>query len=68
MYTLIGLSVLLLVFVLVNRLTWLQDFFKELHYLESEIDRTSGSEREQWKHRKKRHMKSLIPFYRYFKR
>lgn len=68
LYALICIGALLFIIVLINAMIGLQEFCKELRYLNAEINRTTGSEREQWKCRKKRHMMSLIPFYRYFKR
>lgn len=39
-------------------------FKKELDYLNVEIHRTVGTEREAWKERKRSLLLSLIPFYR----
>ena len=44
---------------------WLQDFRRELRYLNSEINRTEGREQLHWIKRKKRLIRSILPFYRY---
>lgn len=39
-------------------------FRRDLNYMNTEIRRTTGSEREYWKHEKKRLWRSLLPFCR----
>ena len=64
LYVIIGLGIVLAIFATINLAAWIQDFRKELRYLNAEIARTTGEEREQWKRRKKRLWLSLIPFVR----
>lgn len=42
----------------------LKRFYRDLNYMNMEISRTTGSEREYWKHEKKRLWRSLLPFSR----
>jgi len=58
-------AVLILVFILAVFIPWLQDFRRELRYLNSEINRTEGREQLHWIKRKKRLIRSILPFYRY---
>ena len=44
---------------------WLNDFQGELRYLNNEIKRTDGEEREYWLEKKRRLLLSIIPFIRY---
>ena len=44
---------------------WLNDFSKELKYLNSEISRTDGREQRYWKRQRRRLWISIIPFVRY---
>ena len=53
------------VVVLALFLPWLRDFRRELRYINKEIGRTDGREREHWKKKKKRLWLSLLPFYHY---
>ena len=62
LYLLIVIGALMLIFLVVNVAMWLQGFCKELDYLNREIARTSGEEREHWKRRKRRLLLSLISF------
>lgn len=52
------------VLLLVGLTTKINEFSRELNYLNREIARTEGSEREYWKHEKRRLWLSLLPFYR----
>ncbi len=61
----IAVATILLVLVVVRVAMWFQWFQKELRYLNKEIDRTTGKEQEHWIRRKKRLLRSLIPFVRY---
>ena len=54
-----------LVLLIVRFAMWLQSFLMELCYLNKEIERTSGEEKEHWIRRKKRLLLSWIPFVRY---
>ena len=58
-------AVLILVFILAVFIPWLQDFRRELRYLNSEIGRTEGREQQHWIKRKKRLIRSILPFCRY---
>ena len=44
---------------------FLNDFSRELRYLNNEIKRTSGKEREHWLRRRRRLWLSLLPFVKY---
>lgn len=44
--------------------TKINEFSHELKYLNIEIGRNEGAEREHWKHEKRRLWLSLLPFYR----
>ena len=57
-----ALFALLLLIILVMHF---KDFFKELNYLNCEIERTEGSERRYWKRQKRKLWLSLIPFVKY---
>lgn len=58
-------AVLILVFILAVFIPWLQDFRRELRYLNSEINRTEGREQLHWIKRKKKLIRSILPFCRY---
>ena len=51
--------------VLVGLVCFFNDFLQELKYLNSEIGRTSGSERRYWIRKRTKLWLSLIPFVRY---
>ncbi len=51
--------------LLVKIAMWLNDFQKEMKYLNNEIRRTDGEERRYWISRKHRLWLSVIPFVRY---
>lgn len=57
---LIVVALLLLIFS--RRIMW---FFQELKYLNDEIRRNDGREKERWKRRKRRLFLSIIPFVPY---
>ena len=59
------LGVLALIFVVAVFIPWLQDFRHELKYLNSEIQRTEGREQRHWIKKKKRLMRSILPFFHY---
>ena len=61
----IGAALLLLIFVVAVLIPWLQDFRRELRYLNSEIGRTEGREQLHWIKRKKKLLRSILPFCRY---
>ena len=44
---------------------WVQWFRKELRYINKEIARTAGEEQQHWRKRKKRLIRSIIPFLGY---
>ncbi len=56
--------VFLAVLVLVGLTMKINDFSHKLKYLNCEIGRTEGAEREHWKREKRRLWLSLLPFYR----
>lgn len=56
---------LILILAVTRLAMFLQWFCRELRYVEKEIDRTHGAEKEHWKKRKKRLWRSLLPFVRY---
>lgn len=62
-----GLFVILIVVALLLLLfsRWIMWFFQELKYLNDEIRRNDGREKERWKRRKRRLFLSLIPFVKY---
>ena len=61
----IGAALMLLIFVVAVLIPWLQDFRRELRYLNSEISRTEGREQLHWIKRKKKLLRSILPFCRY---
>lgn len=52
------------VLILVGLTMKINDFSHELKYLNTEIGRTEGAEREHWKREKRRLWLSLLPFFR----
>ena len=56
---------LLIMVVLMCSIPWIQWFRRELKYINSEINRNEGREKERWKRRKKRLLLSIIPFVPY---
>ncbi len=42
----------------------LNAFFKQLRYINMELQRSHGKERERWQRIRRHHIMSLIPFYR----
>ena len=69
-----GKIILLSIFILsalaVLWLLWMllrPKFFRELRYLDAEIARTTGEERETWRKQRKRHLMTMIPFVKYKK-
>ncbi len=66
LYLLIGIIVAVVLFVmLVGFCMFLNDFSRELRYLNAEIARTRGAERRYWKRKKRKLWLSLIPFVKY---
>lgn len=61
----IGAVLLLFIYVVAVFIPWLQDFRRELRYLNIEINRTQGREKLYWVKRKKRLIRSLLPFFHY---
>ena len=62
---LIVIGVLVFIMLAVRFAMWFQWFSRELRHVNKEIDRTDGKEREHWKKRKKRLLRSIIPFVGY---
>lgn len=52
------------VLILVGLTMKINEFSHELDYLNREIARTEGAEREHWKREKRRLWRSLLPFFR----
>ena len=50
--------------LLVGFVLWIRDFRRELQYVNSEIDRTEGEERQYWIWQRRELWLSLLPFYR----
>ena len=66
MRLLIGVLVVLAVVVfLAVFLPWLRDFRHEMRYINMEIQRNRGREREHWIKRKRRLWLSILPFVKY---
>ena len=62
-YVFIGIVASIILFFLAVRFAYfLNAFAKELEYLNCEIQRTEGTERELWEKRKKELWLSLVPF------
>ena len=65
-YVLIGITAaFILIFIVYNFSLFLNDFSSELKYLNSEISRTEGLEREHWIRTRRRLWLSLLPFIKY---
>lgn len=56
---------IILLLAIIKVCIFMQAFLRELRYLNNEINRTEGREREHYIRRKKRLFLSLIPFVRY---
>lgn len=66
LYWLIGIAVVLVLPLLMTGLAiFINDFSRELKYINCEIHRTSGSERRYWIRKRRKLWLSLIPFIRY---
>ena len=52
------------IMLLMGLATKINNFSRDLDYLNREIARTEGAEREYWKHEKRRLWLSLLPFFR----
>ena len=64
-YLIIGAAVMAVVLFFALFVPWLRDFRRELRYINMEIERNEGRERERWIRRKKRLKLSILPFFRY---
>ena len=63
---LIGVAIVMaIILVLAIFVPWLRDFRRELRYVNMEIERNTGRERERWIKRKKRLKLSILPFFHY---
>lgn len=60
-----SIVLLLVLIVLLCSAPWIRWFRQELKYINSEIGRNEGREKERWKRRKKRLLLSIIPFVKY---
>ena len=56
---------ILIIFILGALIMFLVDFFRELRYLNKEIECTSGAERRHWLRQRRRLWLSLLPFIKY---
>lgn len=66
LWLLIGIfAALILIALLVGLAQFLNEFSKELRYLNNEIGRTDGVERKHWIRQRRRLWLSLIPFVKY---
>jgi len=66
LYLLVGLVAFgFLILLLFGFAQFLNDFSQELKYLNNEIGRTSGEERQYWIRRRRQLWLSLIPFVKY---
>ena len=60
------IAAFVIIFLLAVFIRWyLNEFLPELTYLNKEIQRTDGKEKEEWLKKKKRLMLSLLPFVKY---
>jgi len=59
------LALIFTVIIVVKIIVAYDDFSHELKYLNLEINRTRGKERKRWKKRKRRLLRSLLPFFKY---
>lgn len=58
-------NVIILLGLLVEMCLFVNDFLRELEYLNVEINRTKGDERRHWIRERRRLWLSLIPFVKY---
>ena len=58
-------AIIAIIFVVAVFIPWLQDFRRELRYLNIEISRTQGREKLHWVKRKKKLIRSILPFFHY---
>ncbi|MBR0447629.1 MAG: hypothetical protein IIX28_04100 [Clostridia bacterium] len=58
-------AIVAIIFVVAVFIPWLQDFRRELRYLNIEISRTQGREKLHWVKRKKKLIRSILPFFHY---
>lgn len=58
-------GVIILTLLIIRFAAWLSDFQMELKYVNSEIERTRGKERERWLAQRRRLWLSIIPFVKY---
>ena len=66
LYLIIGVfAVFVLILVIVGLCSFINEFSKELKYLNSEIRRTSGAERKRWLKRRRKLWFSILPFVKY---
>ena len=56
---------IILALLLIKFASWLTEFQMELKYLNNEIERTTGKERQRWIKQRRRLWLSVIPFVRY---
>lgn len=57
--------IILGVFILLVLASWLKDFSLELRYLNNEIKRTRGREKEHWIRKRRKLWMSILPFIKY---
>lgn len=64
-YIIIGALLAAVVLFFALFVPWLRDFRRELRYINMEIQRNTGREREHWIKRKRRLKLSILPFFHY---
>ena len=66
LYCIFGITAFVILVLMVIRLAaFLNDFSHELQFIDREIKRTTGKERQYWLRAKRRLWLSLIPFVKY---
>ena len=58
-------AIIVAILIMAIFIPWLRDFRRELRYINMEIQRNTGREREHWIKRKKRLKRSILPFFHY---
>ncbi len=64
-FLLILIAIIVLLILIVVFAQFINEFSRELKYLNNEIRRTTGDERKHWRRQKRRLLLSLIPFVKY---
>ena len=64
-YLMVFFNVIIFIILLYGFCKFINDFSRELRFLNNEINRTRGTERKHWIRRKRKLWLSLIPFVKY---